>query len=56
MTTSGEAYLVDLDEYDWNGRCGCHHFEIRLLPKLRKGFRGPHLECKHIAPARRAFF
>ena len=52
---SEQAYLVDLAEYGFNGQCGCQHFAYRLKRKLDQGERGPHLECKHIAPARRAF-
>jgi len=45
-------YLVDLDEYDGNGWCGCQHFEFRLAPRLEEGERNHFsLRCKHIVDA-----
>ena len=30
-------YLVDLEDYGFNGACGCQHFEFRLQPELTRG-------------------
>jgi hypothetical protein len=29
-----DPYLVDLEEYDFNGKCGCQDFEFRREPFL----------------------
>lgn len=50
-----EPYLVDLEEFDGNGFCGCRGFEVRMLPKLveaqEKRQPMPLLRCKHILRA-----
>ena len=45
-STPGEEYLVDIEELDGNGKCGCIQFEKRLEPKVGKE-PGPH-RCKHL--------
>lgn len=50
----GEIYLVDLAENGGLGKCTCHHYRIRLEPKL--GF-GRHVnpedvQCKHLLAAK----
>lgn len=45
-------YLVDLESYDWNGQCGCPHFELRLESKLAAGKPLDNPRCKHIDAAR----
>ena len=37
----GEAYMVDLEEYDGYGSCTCDHFIMKLKPGSGK-------TCKHI--------
>ena len=41
-----DEYLVDVEELDGNGQCGCVSFEKRLGPKVGKE-PGPH-RCKHL--------
>lgn len=41
-------HLVELDAFDWTGRCACEDFQFRCLPDLEKGVRDPSLRCKHI--------
>ncbi len=50
-----EQYLVDLFEYDCNGRCNCIHFETRCWPLIRDGECSNKTICKHIALAFRQF-
>ena len=48
-----KAYLVDLEEYRWNGACSCEHFEYRMRPLLEQGaFPSKDLRCWHIEHAR----
>ena len=51
----GLKFLVDLEELDQNGICGCERFEFFMRPKLDKGERGQHLRCWHIEQARDYF-
>jgi hypothetical protein len=48
-------YLVDLFEYDCNGRCNCVHFETRCWPLIRDGECSNKTICKHIAICFRQF-
>ena len=48
-------YLVDLFEYDCNGRCNCAHFETRCWPLIRDGECSNKTICKHIAICFRQF-
>src|SRR5437773_724807 len=48
----GEAWLVDIEEYDFNGFCSCETFIFRMQPLLERGERGPHLRCYHLNVAR----
>jgi hypothetical protein len=41
-------YLVDMFEYDGNGRCDCAHFRCVLTALLDAGKRGESYQCKHI--------
>lgn len=57
-SSSPDPYLVDLDEFDGNGFCGCLHFENRMLPKLaeaqeRRTKVDQPLRCKHIIAAQK---
>lgn len=50
---SGGEYLVDMDEFDGNGWCGCPDFTYTHLPNLMKlqeeGYaKFPSSRCKHI--------
>lgn len=50
---SGELpYLVDLEEFDGNGKCDCMDFKCKLEPQIDDGrtIRKPkqRLACKHI--------
>lgn len=47
-------YLVDLEEFGFNGWCGCQNFEMRLAPKLkelRASEKPAKVRCKHIMRA-----
>ena len=46
-----DPYLVDLEEYDANGKCNCPHFTIRLEPDLVRGINRGFAQCKHIRAA-----
>lgn len=49
-------YVVDLDEYRFNGSCHCEYFYFRLRPLLDCGVApGPTLRCWHINVARQRF-
>ena len=50
-------YLVDLDEHELNGQCGCPHFRTRLAPKIRQpGWTpGDETRCWHIMVVRAYF-
>lgn len=51
-----EHYLVDLEEYNFNGWCPCEDFEFRMKPSLERGAApAPTLRCWHIKQARRFF-
>jgi hypothetical protein len=50
------AYLVDLEEYGFNGKCGCCDFEFRKEPELSRGAEpSDQLRCRHIRSARAYF-
>lgn len=49
-------YLVDLEENEWEGRCDCVHFRVRVQKLFDEGQRGPAVRCKHIIAAREAFY
>lgn len=52
-SSPGKEYLVDLEENDWAGRCGCIHFEMKCQPKLNKGHAPcDGLRCSHIRRCR----
>lgn len=36
-TVPGKEYLVQFTSYDVNGECQCKHFEIELLPLIKRG-------------------
>jgi hypothetical protein len=51
-----EEYLVDIEELDGNGQCGCQDFQYRMLPFLQReidtlGHIGKTRQCKHILVA-----
>lgn len=46
-------YFVDLEEHDLIGECNCHHWVMRLGPKVKLGER---VRCKHIKVARDVAF
>lgn len=48
-----EPFLVDLDEYNGNGWCGCEDFEFRRQPLLERGAEPGTERCKHIECALR---
>ena len=50
-------HLVDLAAFFGNGSCSCEHFEFRILPLLRTGYRPEDgiTRCSHILAARNAF-
>ena len=50
------SYLVDLEENDFTGKCGCRHFECRLQPRINAGEKGRMVQCKHIIAAKEAWF
>lgn len=57
-TIDGLLYLVDLEEHDRNGACGCPDFEFRHRPKFNDGIKlndGDECRCWHIMQARRYF-
>jgi hypothetical protein len=45
-------HLVDLSEYDGNGKCNCDHFAFRFSPALERGINDDWLRCYHILRAR----
>lgn len=46
-------HLVQLDAYNFNGSCGCEHFSIPLLNKLREGVPpSDDTRCYHIKRVR----
>lgn len=47
-------YLVDLEEHQFNGFCGCRDFETRHAPRIREpGWTpGDATRCHHIRAAR----
>lgn len=50
---TAEVYLVDLQEFDGNGQCGCENFQFRLNPKLDRGdLISADTRCHHIKAAR----
>ena len=52
-TEPGQRYLVDLQEHDFNGQCGCEDFLYRCGPKLKGKFTpGDVTRCWHIRQAR----
>lgn len=42
-------FLVDLDEFNFNGMCSCEDFSLRRVSDAREGKRS---ECKHIRIAK----
>ena len=47
--TSKDQYLVDKQEWEGNGECGCPQFQFRIRPKLKEGKEsGPWSRCWHI--------
>lgn len=49
QTGNGDFYMVDLlDEERPEGRCQCHHFQIRIDAPLRHGEKLEKVTCKHI--------
>jgi len=51
-----QPYVVDLDEFGFNGSCHCEHFVFRLRPQLERGIAaGPVWRCWHINVARQRF-
>ncbi len=55
-SSPGLEYLVDLESYRWNGKCGCIHFEINCEGKLMRGAEPcDGLRCAHIRRARSYF-
>ena len=50
--SQGDPYLVDLEEFDGVGWCGCPDFDLRRRPKIEQaieaGRKPPVLRCKHI--------
>lgn len=45
----GIKFLVDLDEFDFNGMCSCEDFSLRRVVEVRDGKKS---ECKHIRIAK----
>lgn len=45
----GIKFLVDLDEFDFNGMCSCEDFSLRRVVEVREGKKS---ECKHIRVAK----
>ena len=46
-------YLVDLENFHFNGQCGCEHFAFNLGPRLSAGApAGNRYRCAHIMEAR----
>jgi hypothetical protein len=55
-TAELKQYLVDLEEFDFNGQCGCDNFEYRFQPMLKKGApASDQLRCWHIRQSRQFF-
>jgi hypothetical protein len=57
-TIDGLLYLVDLEEHERNGACGCPDFEFRHRPKFNDGAKpngGDERRCWHIVQARNYF-
>lgn len=52
----GKVYLVDLQENDFSGKCGCPHFTCRLQVLFDGGTRGKAVACKHIIAAKESWF
>lgn len=50
-------HTVDLAAFTGNGSCSCEHFEFRILPLLRTGYRAADgvTRCSHIQAARATF-
>ncbi len=53
-TDPNQRYLVDLEEHDFNGLCGCPGFSYRMSPLINKpGWKpGAETQCWHIRMAR----
>ena len=53
--TRQEPWLVDLEEFGWNGQCGCEGFDMRMRKKLEQATeRGQMIEllrCHHLQMA-----
>lgn len=57
-TVEGLSYLVDLEELNRNGVCGCQDFQFRHWPKFNDGAKpngGDSCRCWHIVQARKYF-
>jgi hypothetical protein len=55
-THRNAEYLVDLEEYDFNGACVCQDFEMRHQPLLVRGAKPDNqMRCWHILIARTYF-
>ena len=56
-THRNAPYLVDLEENDFNGACGCVQFAMRLNPLIREPDwePGPATQCWHILITREYF-
>jgi hypothetical protein len=55
-STAGKKHLVDLEEWNWNGKCDCINFECRLQPKVKRGVTPcDGLRCSHIRRFRSYF-
>jgi hypothetical protein len=49
----GREHLVDLDENNAGGECGCEDFQYRCAPLIAAGTAtGLAVQCKHITAAR----
>jgi hypothetical protein len=55
-TAELKQYLVDLEEFGFNGQCGCYHFGYAMEPRLVRGAAASdQLRCWHIRQARQFF-
>jgi hypothetical protein len=46
------SLLVDLEEWEGRGECGCEHFHYKVSPEYKNG-NPADLSCKHILAVKR---
>lgn len=49
------GHLVDLEENDGHGQCGCENYGFSCYPKFKAGVRGERATCIHLRAVQRVF-